>query len=83
MTMSKYVQALDLSLNRRVSMKTEQNPDLFSPAKLGSLELQNRLVRSATAEQMATEPIGRATPALASLYGQLARGRVGLVISGE
>jgi 2,4-dienoyl-CoA reductase-like NADH-dependent reductase (Old Yellow Enzyme family) len=64
-------------------MKTEQNRDLFSPVKLGSLELKNRLVRSATAEQLATEPVGRATPALAALYGELARGGVGLVISGH
>lgn len=57
--------------------------DLFSPVKIGALELKNRLVRSATAEHLATEPIGRATPALASLYGELARGGVGLLITGH
>jgi 2,4-dienoyl-CoA reductase-like NADH-dependent reductase (Old Yellow Enzyme family) len=57
--------------------------DLFSPARIGSLELGNRLVRSATAERLATEPIGRATPALAALLGGLARGGVGLLISGH
>jgi 2,4-dienoyl-CoA reductase-like NADH-dependent reductase (Old Yellow Enzyme family) len=50
---------------------------------MGSLELKNRLVRSATAEQMATEPVGRALPALADLYGTLARGGVGLIITGH
>ena len=57
--------------------------DLFSPIQIGSLELDNRLVRSATAERLASEPIGRATPALASLWGGLARGGVGLIISGH
>lgn len=59
------------------------NPDLFSCTNIGTLELRNRLVRSATAERLATEPVGRATPALAALYGQLARGGVGLIISGH
>jgi 2,4-dienoyl-CoA reductase-like NADH-dependent reductase (Old Yellow Enzyme family) len=63
-------------------MRAEQSL-LFSPARIGSLELKNRLIRSATAERMATEPIGRATPALASLYRALARGGVGLIITGH
>ena len=62
---------------------TQQTEILFSPARLGSLELRNRLVRSATAEQLATEPVGRATPALAALYRDLARGGVGLIITGH
>ena len=57
--------------------------DLFSPIQIGSLELDNRLVRSVTAERLATEPIGRATPALAALLAGLARGGVGLIISGH
>ena len=57
--------------------------DLFCAIQIGSLELENRLVRSATAERLATEPIGRATPALAALLGGLARGGVGLIISGH
>jgi 2,4-dienoyl-CoA reductase-like NADH-dependent reductase (Old Yellow Enzyme family) len=60
-----------------------KSPDLFSPTTIGSLQLNNRLVRSATAERLATEPIGRATPALAALYRDLARGGVGLIISGH
>jgi 2,4-dienoyl-CoA reductase-like NADH-dependent reductase (Old Yellow Enzyme family) len=63
-------------------MVTER-PGLFSSVSLGNLELVNRLVRSATAELLATEPVGRATPALAALYGELARGGVGLIISGH
>jgi len=64
-------------------MKTEQPDHLFSPTQIGQLELKNRLVRSATAERLATEPIGRATPALAALYTELARGGVGLIITGH
>jgi 2,4-dienoyl-CoA reductase-like NADH-dependent reductase (Old Yellow Enzyme family) len=58
-------------------------PSLFSPTNIGTLELKNRLVRSATAERLATEPMGRATPALAALYRELARGGVGLLITGH
>jgi 2,4-dienoyl-CoA reductase-like NADH-dependent reductase (Old Yellow Enzyme family) len=60
-----------------------QSRDLFSPVEIGHLEVQNRLVRSATAERLATEPLGRATPALAALYAGLARGGVGLIITGH
>jgi 2,4-dienoyl-CoA reductase-like NADH-dependent reductase (Old Yellow Enzyme family) len=56
---------------------------LFTPARIGNLELKNRLVRSATAERLATDPVGRATPALAAFYGELARGGVGLIITGH
>jgi 2,4-dienoyl-CoA reductase-like NADH-dependent reductase (Old Yellow Enzyme family) len=62
---------------------TTERPNLFSPANIGTLRLDNRLVRSATAEQLATEPIGRATPALADLYTRLAQGGVGLIITGH
>ena len=62
---------------------SDKRVDLFSPIQIGSLELENRLARSATAERLATEPIGRATPALAALWGGLARGGVGLIISGH
>jgi 2,4-dienoyl-CoA reductase-like NADH-dependent reductase (Old Yellow Enzyme family) len=62
-------------------MTTESK--LFTPIWIGQLELRNRLVRSATAERLATEPMGRATPALAALYRELARGGVGLVITGH
>ena len=62
---------------------TTNRRDLFSPVEIGSLELKNRLVRSATAECLATEPAGEATPALAELYRDLARGGVGLIITGH
>ena len=62
---------------------SNERVNLFSPIQIGNLELDNRLVRSATAERLATEPIGRATPALAALLGGLARGGVGLIITGH
>ena len=55
---------------------------LFSPFKIGSLELPNRLVRSATAERMADDD-GRPLPPLKELYAELVRGGVGLIITGH
>ncbi len=55
---------------------------LFTPSSIGSLTVPNRMVRSATAERMALAG-GTATPALAEMYRDLARGGVGLIISGH
>jgi 2,4-dienoyl-CoA reductase-like NADH-dependent reductase (Old Yellow Enzyme family) len=55
---------------------------LFEPANIGPLKLRNRLIRSATAEMIADED-GRPLPRLAPLYASLARGGVGLVITGH
>ena len=55
---------------------------LFTPGSIGLLELPNRLVRSATAERMADED-GNPLPSLRSLYGELSKGGVGLIISGH
>lgn len=54
---------------------------LFDPLHVGSLRLPNRLVRSATWEGLCDDE-GRPTPRLTELYGRLARGGVGLIISG-
>lgn len=56
--------------------------DLFSSKQLGSLELPNRLVRSATAERMA-DLDGRPRPALRTLLQALVEGGVGLIITGH
>ena len=53
---------------------------LFEPTTIRGMDLANRFVRSATWEGMA-DPQGRAMPDLVRLYGELARGRVGLIIS--
>jgi 2,4-dienoyl-CoA reductase-like NADH-dependent reductase (Old Yellow Enzyme family) len=55
---------------------------LFSPGHIGTLLVPNRLVRSATAERM-SDPDGRPGPQFLRLYRDLARGGVGLIISGH
>jgi 2,4-dienoyl-CoA reductase-like NADH-dependent reductase (Old Yellow Enzyme family) len=55
---------------------------LFSPYNIGSLELPNRFVRSATAERMA-DADGRPFKHMQKLYEELALGGVGLIITGH
>jgi 2,4-dienoyl-CoA reductase-like NADH-dependent reductase (Old Yellow Enzyme family) len=55
---------------------------LFDPGTIGTLTLPNRLVRSATAEWLADDD-GRPRPELRALYRELARGGVGLIITGH
>ncbi|MFC2105869.1 NADH:flavin oxidoreductase [Candidatus Bipolaricaulota bacterium] len=55
---------------------------LFSSARIGALELPNRLVRSATAEHLANAD-GWPKPKLKELYQTLVRGGVGLIITGH
>lgn len=55
---------------------------LFTPGNIGTLALPNRLVRSATAEYLA-DADGRPMPRLKQLYQELARGGVGLIITGH
>jgi len=54
---------------------------LFTPIRLGGLEIPNRIMRSATWEGMAQED-GTVTDALVELYERLGAGGAGLVISG-
>ena len=55
---------------------------LFRPMNLANLQIKNRFIRSATYEAMATES-GEVTEKLVKLYRRLARGGVGLIISGH
>ena len=55
---------------------------LFTPGRVGTLRLPNRLVRSATAERMA-DANGVPRDQLETLYRELARGGVGLIITGH
>lgn len=69
-------------LNANFDMNRPPDPLLlFTPGAIGRLELPNRLIRSATHEGMADEA-GRPTEAQAALYEELARGGVGLIITG-
>jgi 2,4-dienoyl-CoA reductase-like NADH-dependent reductase (Old Yellow Enzyme family) len=54
---------------------------LFTPRKIGELEIKNRFVHSATCEGMAEET-GEVTEKLIKRYRDLARGGVGLIIPG-
>jgi 2,4-dienoyl-CoA reductase-like NADH-dependent reductase (Old Yellow Enzyme family) len=56
--------------------------DLFEPTALNSMTLANRFVRSATWEGLATAE-GFATESLTRLLADLARGGVGLIITGH
>jgi 2,4-dienoyl-CoA reductase-like NADH-dependent reductase (Old Yellow Enzyme family) len=56
--------------------------NLFEPTILNGMTLANRFVRSATWEGLATAE-GFATEGLAKLLGDLARGNVGLIITGH
>ncbi|MBI4831964.1 MAG: NADH:flavin oxidoreductase [Candidatus Lindowbacteria bacterium] len=56
-------------------------PDVFGPVAINRLRLPNRFVRSATYEGLAAED-GRVTDALVSLYEELARGEIGLIVVG-
>jgi len=55
---------------------------LFTPIKIGPLEIPNRFVRSATCECMALKS-GEMTPKTIELYRELAKGDIGLIISGH
>ena len=57
-------------------------PKLFEPTVINAMTLSNRFVRSATWEGMATED-GACTPKLTDLLVNLAKGGVGLIITGH
>ncbi|MBI9091956.1 MAG: NADH:flavin oxidoreductase [Desulfobacterium sp.] len=56
--------------------------DLFQPSYINSMTLDNRFVRSATWEGMATDD-GAVTPKLVETMEALAQGGVGLIITGH
>lgn len=55
---------------------------LFSPFEIKTIKMKNRIVRSATYEKMADED-GFVTEQLINLYVNLAKGGVGLIITGN
>ena len=54
---------------------------LFTPQRVGHVDIKNRFVHSATYEGMA-DPDGQVTDTLIKRYRQLAQGEVGLIIPG-
>ncbi len=54
---------------------------LFSPMKIGNVEIKNRIVMTA-AEFSLGEPSGKVTPRLSDYYEERAKGGVGLIIPG-
>lgn len=54
---------------------------LFEPSQIGKMTLKNRFIRSATWENMATED-GHMTKQLYAIYEELAKGEVGLIVTG-
>lgn len=54
---------------------------MFDKLTIGAMSARNRIVRSATAESLAT-PTGGLSPELLGLYGELAWGGVGTIITG-
>lgn len=57
-------------------------PPYLTPGRIGQVALRNRLVRAPTSETMATED-GAVTLELIRLYGDLARGGAGLLLTGH
>ena len=55
--------------------------NLFSPEKIGNVQIKNRIVRSATWEARASED-GQVTDQLIEMYDELAKGGSGLIIPG-
>ncbi len=54
---------------------------LFAETRIGNMTLNNRFIRSATWENMATEE-GHMTDKLYAIYEELAKGEVGLIVTG-
>ena len=62
-------------------MSIREDSIVFNPARIGHLEIKNRLVRSATYENAATSK-GEVSDFLVDLYRTLSKGGVGLIITG-
>jgi 2,4-dienoyl-CoA reductase-like NADH-dependent reductase (Old Yellow Enzyme family) len=54
---------------------------LYTETRIGNMTLKNRFIRSATWENMATED-GHMTDKLYAIYEELAKGEVGLIVTG-
>jgi 2,4-dienoyl-CoA reductase-like NADH-dependent reductase (Old Yellow Enzyme family) len=68
-------------LNAESLMGERAKLKVFEPKEIGGTQIENRLVRSATFEGMASED-GSITDQIVKLYKTLAEGGVGLIITG-
>jgi 2,4-dienoyl-CoA reductase-like NADH-dependent reductase (Old Yellow Enzyme family) len=64
-----------------LKMSGRQESIVFSPGRIGQVEIKNRLVRSATYENVATAE-GQVSDKLIEIYETLAKGGIGLIITG-
>jgi len=55
--------------------------NLFRPGKIGNVQIKNRIIRSATTENMAAKD-GQVSDPLINVYTELAQGGTGLIITG-
>ena len=62
-------------------MPANKKSVVFTPGRIGRLEIKNRLVRSATYDNAATDK-GEVSDFMINLYRDLAKGGVGLIITG-
>jgi 2,4-dienoyl-CoA reductase-like NADH-dependent reductase (Old Yellow Enzyme family) len=62
-------------------MSHKEESMVFTSGRIGQLEIKNRLVRSATYENAATKD-GEVSDILVELYSTLAKGGIGLIITG-
>jgi 2,4-dienoyl-CoA reductase-like NADH-dependent reductase (Old Yellow Enzyme family) len=63
------------------SKKKRQTNPLFQPIEIGNVTIKNRFVRSATHEWLCDED-GTPTPQIGGIYETLAKGNVGLIVTG-
>jgi 2,4-dienoyl-CoA reductase-like NADH-dependent reductase (Old Yellow Enzyme family) len=68
-------------IEREKELRNKKASIAFSPGQIGSLVIKNRLIRSATFESRAEK--GKVTDELVEFYRNLAKGGVGVIISGH
>jgi 2,4-dienoyl-CoA reductase-like NADH-dependent reductase (Old Yellow Enzyme family) len=62
-------------------MSARKNSSAFQPGRISSVDIKNRLIRSATFETAATDE-GEVTDVLLDIYRNLAQGGIGLIVTG-
>lgn len=73
----------DRPVDRAITIAYNTIRMIFDPITVGSLQLRNRLIRSATAERLSSEAEGSPKPQLAVMYEDLAAGGVAAIVTGH